>query len=220
MNTKKYYSKNGTYFKEHKKYLSPKNLKRDTDFIINALKLNKKDKCLDLQCADGRLTIELNKKGYDIDGLDFSPYMISLARANKGNFFLQDLNNINLPKIYTKAFIFFPDWIGIDFEKILPNINRVMKKGGLFLYDHDNLFRLLNYFEKNPKIKSQFVFNPATMIFKRKGDKEGDRYYIYPELEKIFNKNGFKIIAAYGDWTNSSKYNYNSIRLRIIAKKL
>src|SRR3989338_815023 len=76
----KYYGKNGLYLDEHKNYLSDKILKRDSEFIIRSLNLTKKDKCLDLQCANGILTVELKTRGYDVDGLDFSSHMINLAK--------------------------------------------------------------------------------------------------------------------------------------------
>lgn len=146
-----------------------------------------------------------------------------LAKNKKMNidFFIEDLNNFKLPKKYTKVFLFFPDWTDLNFEKVLPNISKIIKKNGLFLYDHDNLFRIWNYLEKNPKEKNKFVFNPLSMTLKEKNDKKGDRYYTYPELENIFRQNGFKIVATYGNWTiENSGYEYNSPRLRIVAKKI
>lgn len=221
----KYYGKSGTYLNNHKDYFSDQNLKRDSGFIIQSLKLTKQDKCLDLQCAHGRLTVELKTKGYDVDGLDFSNHMIDLSKKLAKNkklnidFFIEDLNNFKLPKKYTKVFLFFPDWTDLNFEKVLPNISKIIKRGGLFLYDHDNLFRIWNYLEKNQKEKK--VFNPISMTLKEKNDKKGDRYYTYPELENIFRQNGFKIIATYGNWTiKNSEYEYNSPRLRIVAKKI
>ncbi len=223
----KYYGKGGTYLKDHKDYFSDQNLKRDSEFIIQSLKLTKQEKCLELQCAHGRLTVELKTRGYDIDGLDFSTHMIDLAKKLaennklKINFFIEDLNNFKLPTKYSKVFLFFPDWTDLNFEKVLPNISKIIKRGGLFLYDHDNLFRIWNYLEKNPKEKNKFIFNPIAMTLKEKEGEMGDRYYTYPELENIFRQNGFKIVATYGNWTvENSEYNYNSPRLRIVAKKI
>lgn len=179
----KYYGKNGVYLKEHKDYFSDQNLKRDAEFIIQALKLTKNDKCLDLQCAQGRITVELASRGYNVDGLDLSKYMVDLAKksAKKKNlnidFFIQDINDLKLPAKYTKVLLFFPDWTDLDFEKVMPNISKIIKRG--------------------------------------------DRYYTFPELENIFRQNGLKIIAIYGNWTiQNSGYNYNSPRLRIVAKKI
>ena len=224
---KKYYGRNGSYLKDHKNYFSNQNLRRDSEFIIQSLKLTKKDKCIDLQCAHGRITVELKTRGYDVDGLDFSSFMIDLAKKLAKNkklntdFFVQDINNLKLPRKYTKVFLFFPDWTGLNFEKVLPNISKIIKRDGLFLYDHDSIFRIWNYLEKNPKKRNRFIFSPITMTLKEKNGKKGDRYYMYPEIEKIFRKNGFKIVATYGDWIMKKHYyNYNSPRLRIIAKKI
>ncbi|OGF20635.1 hypothetical protein A2Y83_03735 [Candidatus Falkowbacteria bacterium RBG_13_39_14] len=228
MNTiQKYYGINGAYLKEHKDYFSEKILKRDAEFIIKSLNLTKQDNCLELQCAQGRITVELALRGYKVDGLDFSDYMVDLARQSAKdrnlniNFFIQDINKLELSEKYAKVFLFFPDWTDLDFEEALPNISKVMKKGGLFLYDHDNIFRVWNYLEKNPKEKKKFIFDAISMTLKENNDKRGDRYYTFPELENIFRRNKFKIIATYGNWTiQNSEYNYNSPRLRVVAKKI
>ncbi|MFH1192640.1 MAG: hypothetical protein V1655_04170 [bacterium] len=73
----KYYGKNGDYLKEHKDYFSDQNLKRDAEFIIQSLKLTKNDKCLELQCAHGRLTVELALRGYNCNT---NPQNLSILR--------------------------------------------------------------------------------------------------------------------------------------------
>lgn len=223
----KYYGKGGAYLKDYKNYFSDKILKRDINFIIQSLKLTKKDECLDLQCAQGRFAIELSRRGYDVDGLDLSGYLINLCRSIakeknlKANFFVQNLNNLNLTTKYSKVFMVFPDWTDLNLKRVLPNISKIIKKGGLFLYDHDNLFRVWNYLETNPKERNKFTFNPTTMMLKGKGDKKGDRYYTYLEIEDIFKQNGLKIVVTYGNWTiKNGEYNFNSPRLRIVAKKI
>lgn len=222
---KEYYGKNGSYLKDHESYLSEENLKRDTNFIINSLGITTEDKCLELQCAQGRITIDLNLRGYKVDGLDFSEYMISLAQksAKENNlsidFFVQDLNKMNLKQKYTKVFMFFPDWTDLNFTEILPNISRAVEKWGLFLYDHDNLFRIWNYLEDHPEDKNNF--DSIKMVLGEKTDKTGDRYYTYPELKQIFEKNWFEIIKIYGGWKfDDGGYGYNSPRQRIVAKKI
>jgi len=214
----------GSYLEEHKLYLTQEHLKRDTDFISQSLSLTKKDKCLDLQCAQGRLTIELTKRGFKIDGLDFSDYMLGIARSESEqanidiNFIKGDLNNLRLPRIYTKVALYFPDLDGINLDNFLLGVSRIMKSRGLFLYDQDNLFRIWDYLTKNSD--SSFSFNPFTMELKEKRKRIGNRYYVFPELKNKFEKAGFKIVRVYGGWTiDDGEYKYNSSRLRIIAKK-
>ena len=104
MNPKQYYSSKGHYLKEHKKYFSRRQLEKDVDFLIDALKLKKTDRILDLACGHGRHTIELKKRGLNIEGLDFSSHLLKIAEEQakqenlKINFYKQDIHKINLQK--------------------------------------------------------------------------------------------------------------------------
>lgn len=224
MPMRSYYGKNGSYLKEHAEYFTDDILNRDVDFLIKSLALTKRDKCLDLQCAQGRLTIELITKGYDIDGLDSSSHMLELAKTTAtrknlvASFIKGDLNNLDLPRIYTKVFMYFPDWDGIRLENVLNGVAKTLKPGGLFLFDQDNLYRIWNYLAQNPQ--ANFKFNAQTMELVEKGKTSGNRYYVFPELHDQFKRAGFKIIRTYGGWyTSEGIYRYNSPRLRIVAKK-
>ena len=101
MNLKKYYGAQGDYLKEHKNYFSNKQLKKDVDFVISAMRLNKKDKILDLACGHGRHTIELKKKNFNIDGLDYSRHLLKIAKNHaeqeglRINFYQKDIHKIN-----------------------------------------------------------------------------------------------------------------------------
>ena len=215
MPTKSYYGKEGSYLEEHKDYYTEEILKRDVNFIIKSLGLTKKDKYLDLQCAQGRLAIELARRGFDVDGLDFSDHMLRLARAEADHakldldFIKGDINNLQLSRTYTKVAMYFPDWDGVYLDKLLTGIGRIIKKGGMFLFDQDNLFRIWDYFGKNPK--APFFFDALTMELREQGKKIGNRYYVFPELKDKFETAGFKILRAYGGWSiTDGDYKYNS----------
>lgn len=224
MSTKKYYDKYGSYLKEHKSYLTQANLERDTDFIIESLRLTKKDRCLDLQCAQGRLTIELNMRGFATDGLDNSDFMLGLAEKNAARahvdakFIRSNLNNLRLHDEYTKIFLYFPDWDSINLDKLLDGVSRALKRGGLFLCDWDSLYRIWIYLAQNPN--APFKFDPLKMELIKNGEKSGNRYFTFPELKQKFETAGFKIINVYGGWSISdANYGFDSPRLRIVAKK-
>lgn len=220
-----YYGKNGYYLEDHKSYLTDTVLHRDVDFIVKSLQLTKKDTCLDLQCAQGRITVELAKMGYAVDGVDISDYMLSLAKAAAKKehvdikFLKGDMHRLNPSKQYSKVFLFFPEWDGADLQKVVSSVSRVMKHGGLFLCDQDALFRVWDYLKKHPK--APFSFDPVTMEFREEGEKVGNRYYTFPELQAIFEDAGLKIIKTYGGWSLSDgPYQFDSKRLRVIAKKM
>lgn len=224
MDLKKYYSSQGKYLKEHKNYFSQKQLQKDIDFLIDVLNLKKKDKILDLACGHGRHTLELKRKNFDIDGLDFSDYLLNIAKdsAKQENsqikFYKQNIHNINLKTKYDKIFLFFSEFGLFDANKVLKNVSKVIKTNGLFLLDCDNVFRLIQYLIKHPKAPHNFDFNNMELKEKQKNN-GGVRYYVVPELKNLFQNNGFKVISIYGNYTKNS-LDINSKRIILVGKKI
>ena len=224
MNLKQYYGPRGRYLSEHKKYFSAAQLKIDLRFIISVLKLKKTDKILDLACGHGRHLVALAKKGFDIDGVDFSAHLLSIARKQmlaagvQVKFFRQDVERLKLPNRYDKIFLFFSEFGLFNAQKFLSRIARHLKPGGLFLLDTDNVFRLINHLKKHPK--SRYTFDPTTMELKEKGGgKLKVRYYILPELEQLLIKNGLRITSVYGGYRREP-LDINARRQIIVAKKV
>lgn len=223
MNFKKYYSFRGKYLEEHKDYFSEKQLQKDVDFIIDVLNLKKKDKILDLACGHGRHTIELKKRDFNIDGLDFSDYLLEIAQNNAKQenlqieFYKQNIHSIRLTK-YDKIFLFFSEFGLFDADKVLKNVSKILKINGLFLLDCDNIFRLIQYLIKHPK--TPYKFNFINMELKKKQkNSHGIEYYTVPELEKLFKSNGLKVISIYGNYLKEN-LNINSKRIILIGKKI
>ncbi len=210
--------------REHKNYFSKKQLQKDVDFLIDALNLKKKDKILDLACGHGRHTIELKKRGFDVDGLDFSSHLLKVAQKNAKqenlqlNFYKQDIQNINLKTKYDKIFLFFSEFGLFNPEKVLSNVTKTLKTNGLFLLDCDNVFRLIQYLIKNPKSPYKFDFVNMELKEKRKSG-QWVRYYTTPELKKLFKHEKLKITAIYGNYAKDS-LDINSKRIIIIGKKI
>lgn len=224
MSLKQYYGSKGSYLEEHKEYFSLKQLKKDTDFLIKALKLKKGDKILDIACGNGRHTIELKKRGYNADGLDFSNYLIKVAKKHAKqenleiNFFIQDIHKLNLKKKYNKIFLFFSDLRMIEPDETLKNIIKILEKNGMFLLDCDNVFRVISYLKENPKAPYRFDFTKMELIVNKDHNNKGVRYYTFPEFKKKFSDNNLSISSVYGNY-NMEKLNINSRRLIIIGKK-
>ncbi len=222
MSLKQYYGSKGFYLEEHKEYFSLKQLKKDVDFIIEVLKLKKMDKILDIACGNGRHTIELKKRGFDIEGLDFSDYLIKIAKKQAKqenleiNFYKQDIHKI-IRKKYNKIFLFFSEFGLFDANKVLKNIARILENKGLFLLDCDNVFRLIKRLRENQDSPYKFDFIKMELKAKKNGNKRV-KYYTFPELKKIFSKNKLFIISVYGNY-DKEELNINSSRIIIVAKK-
>ncbi len=224
MSLKQYYGLKGSYLNEHKEYFSPKQLKKDIDFLIKALKLKKEDRILDIACGNGRHTIELKKQGYNIDGLDFSGYLIGVAKKQAKrenleiNFYKQDMHKLDLKKKYNKIFLFFSDLRMLNVDKVFKNIAKIMEKNGVFLLDCYNVFRVISYLKKNPKAPYKFDFIKMELRASGEHGDKGVKYYTFTELKRIFNKNNLFVSSVYGNY-DKEKLNINSRRIIIIGKK-
>lgn len=224
MDLKKYYGARGDYLKEHKNYFSKKQLQKDVDFIIDVLNLNKKDKILDIACGHGRHTLELAKRDFNMDGLDFSDYLLKVAKEYAKqknlqiNFYKQDIHNINIKDKYDKIFLFFSEFGLFDAKKVLKNVSKILKTNGLFLLDCDNVFRLIQYLIKHPRAPYQFDFINMKLKEKQKNSKVV-RYYIVSELKKLFNDHELRVISIYGNY-EKQKLGINSKRIILIGKKI
>jgi len=223
MDLKKYYGSRGKYLKEHKNYFSEKQLRNDVGFLINVLNLKRKDKILDLACGHGRHTIELRKRGFNVDGLDFSDYLLKTAQDSAKQehlqikFYKQNVHGINLKTKYNKIFLFFSEFGLFDANKVLKNVSKIIKINGLFLLDCDNVFRLIQYLKNHPKDPYKFDFNNMELREKQKNS-QGIRYYIVPELKKLFQNNKLKVMSIYGNYAKDG-LNINSKRIVLIGKK-
>ncbi|MCK5021442.1 MAG: class I SAM-dependent methyltransferase [Candidatus Peribacteraceae bacterium] len=222
MSIKEYYGKKGEYISTHKKYFSRKQLLIDINFIEKYLKLKKKDKILDLCCGNGRHAIELAKRGYIVHGLDFSTYLLKIAKEEskkenvKIDFFKQDIHKMNLKNKYNKIFLFFSEFGLFDTEKVLKNIYKSLENDGLFMLDYDNIFRLIRKMQDIKDFEYTFDFVNQQLVEKK--GKQKVNYYTPKELKQMFNMAGFKVVSFLGDY-NGDRITEKSKRIIIIGRK-
>lgn len=220
---KKYYGDSGEYLDDHRLFLESANLEYDTNFLIRALKLNKKDRILDIACGQGRHTNYLAQNGYHIDGTDFSDYLIEKARkaASQLNndipkYFVADVMNLDLPQNYNKAFWFFSDLANIDIPLALKSLNNAIEVGGMVLIDTDNMFRIVSHLMNNPKSKYRFDAEKFKLIDDKKN--LSVPYPPFPVWEKWTMEANFSIEKIIGDY-DFGEYSIRSPRLILVIKK-
>lgn len=221
---REYYGESGKYLQEHKDFLTASKTKTDCDFIVKVLNLKKSDKIIDLACGDGRITVELAKRGFNIEGLDFSQSLLRIARKKAEennvsiNFYYQDLDNLSLKHKYNKAFIFFSHFGILDPEKVFKNINQILERKGKFLLDCDNLFRLVTFLLRT-KNRKRYSFDPIELkLYDNEQNYAPERYYFYLEIAEMMLKNGIRPIKNYGDY-EGGEYSISSPRMIIIGEK-
>lgn len=108
--------------------------------------LKKNSRILDLACGYGRITIPLKKDGYNVEGVDITPYLISKAKENARknkvhiNFKIGDMRNIPYEDETFDVILciwspFFELNNKKDQIKAIKEILRVLKKGGFLFAD-------------------------------------------------------------------------------------
>ncbi|MFA5188698.1 MAG: class I SAM-dependent methyltransferase [Patescibacteria group bacterium] len=220
----KYYGETGGYLREHDTFLRSADIKKDLLFLIRALDIKKSDVILDIACGQGRHSNALAEKGYQVDGVDFSQYLLDKARAGekelsrgRPNYYKANVEQLNLKKKYSKAYWFFSDLADIDLPKAIVSISHNMKVGGMVLLDTDNIFRILAYLSKNHD--SGFDFDASRLELIVKKNNLRIKYPVLPLWEQWLRASGFFIKDFWGDY-KFSKYSVKSPRLIILAKKI
>lgn len=119
----------------------------------------KGNKCLDLACGNGRHSVLFARKGYNVTGLDLSPYLVEQAKKklndqyrlykNKLRFVIKDMRRIGFKNEFDLVVNLFSSFGYFDKKsenfKVIKEVSSSLKKGGFFLFDFLNK----QYLEKN-----------------------------------------------------------------------
>ena len=103
--------------------------------------LPKRARILDLCCGDGRIARALNKRGFDITGLDGSEQMLTYARklAPEVPFHLADARSFKLPDPFDAVISTFDSLNHVmtrrDLYKVFRNVYASLNEGGYFAFD-------------------------------------------------------------------------------------
>jgi ubiquinone/menaquinone biosynthesis C-methylase UbiE len=220
-----------TYLKIYSFIDTPEANRKQVEFIEKVLELNKEHKILDLACGQGRHAIELAKRGYNITGLDYSDYLLRVAKEKalkeKVNikFIKGDMRNLPFANEFNAIYMFFSSFGYFSDEdnfKVLKEVSNALKNGGKFLIDLSNPIRVIKNFQYESWILTkegiicleQNEFDPIKMrtrtlrtVFS-KGGKEIEkkehivRLYTPSELSFLMELAGLKVIKFYGNWRN------------------
>lgn len=221
-------------------YHNLKEAETHVDFVIKTSKLNEGSKILDIGCGNGRHSISLAKRGYDVVGVDISNYLISDAKdkANelgiKNVQFINDdilkLNDISKFDLAINIFTSF-GYFDSDFDnaKILTAIKSHLKPAGcLFLdYLHPEQVKkdLIPYETKmvagelveiSKEIKNNTVIKKIS--FPGRSYEERVKLYDRFQIEEMLGDNGFDIVEIYNDY-KGNLWKENGDRQLFLAKR-
>lgn len=166
-------------------------------------------KVLDVGCGNGRLWGTLKDKNIDYYGVDFSQNLIAKAQQKypQANFLFADVLNLPFEKesfdaVFAIAvFHHIPSYYR---QKALAEINRILKKQGIFITTNWNLWQkhwwgLLYQYTKDKIFgKSELDYGDVYRPWKNeRGEIVTKRYchaYTKRELKKLLKNSGFEIL--------------------------
>jgi len=207
--------------------------------ILNHLKLKKNSKILDAACGKGRHSIEIEKFGYKVTGIDLSKNSIREAKKNENknlNFLIHDIS-VPMNEKYDAVFNLFTSFGYHDKKKDLDVLNAIeinLKNSGIGIIDFFNINRVKNELvEKEIIVKKDIKFNITRKVNKNYVSKnitfeDNQTTYNYnesvnalslKEFEEYFSKTNLEILEVFGDYKLKEFKTNVSPRLIILFQK-
>ncbi|MDG0876196.1 class I SAM-dependent methyltransferase [Paenibacillus thiaminolyticus] len=222
------------------------------DFINNLAPVEKYKKVIDLGCGPGLYSQRLAMRGYDVVGVDFNQNSIDYAirEAQENNLSIdyrnEDITNIELENDFDLALLIYQIY-GMfnpnNRKKILSNIHRGLKPGGLVLLDvlsensyekfepnivwmlsnegsllsdktHLTLYAALKYPNKVTLARNILVFDDGKLV----NYNYWNQNFSIEDLEKEADEAGFTLEKVYAD-VNGGEYVNNSESFAAVLKK-
>ena len=211
-------------------------------FILNLtqyLDLSKKATILDAACGKGRHSIEIEKLGYSVTGIDLSVNSINHAKKFENSnlkFFVHDIL-IPFGKKFDAVFNLFTSFGYYNRDKdiqTLSSINENLKENGIGVIDFLNIYDVRKKLVKKEIVKKEGIhFDISRKITKKTIQKiisfndssknftfkESVNYLDLNDFKKYFIKTNLEIIEVFGDYELNKFDKYNSSRLIILFKK-
>jgi SAM-dependent methyltransferase len=230
-----------------RKAIPPKQTVDEADFLTRALQTKPNARLLDVPCGNGRISLELARRGFRVTGFDISQEFIEEARASAANaediqakFVLGDMRDLDFGAIFDGAFCFgnsFGFMKHEDMEKFLGGVRRALRPGARFIVETAMAAEsLLPDFEEQTSheiadisltIKERYVAEESCVdseyIFERNGTSETRKakHWIYTvaEIGRMLERAGFEVLEIFGS-LKFEPYKLGSNDLIIIAQRV
>jgi SAM-dependent methyltransferase len=211
------------------------------DNLCAFLKPAENFRLLDIACGRGRHSVYLNKKGYDVTGIDLSNASIKFAQQFENEnlqFYVHDMRNSFYINYFNIAFNLFTSFGYFETEKdhvnALKAFNKSLKRSGILVLDYFNSEKIVRnlahqevkhvdgidfYITKkvaNGKIIKSISFEHKSKDF---SFKEEVKAFSKSDFERIFEKSGFKVLNHFGDYALNPFNEIKSDRLIFICQK-
>jgi SAM-dependent methyltransferase len=235
------------YLRVYQPLEAPEQVRREVDFIVKALDLPAGAKVLDLCCGQGRHSLELARRGFQVVGVDLSEALLYAARKRAESeglsvTFLQcDMREIDFADEFDAVINMFTSFGYLESEaedeKVLGKVAQALKSGGKFLLDVVNRDRLVRDFQAREwhaadegwLVLEERTFDHLSGRMETRWvcvARDGVRYerlssvrlYTASELRMMLERAGLKVTNLFGDY-DGSPYSWDSQRLIVVACK-
>ncbi|WP_316802806.1 class I SAM-dependent methyltransferase [Pedobacter nototheniae] len=198
-------------------------------------------KMLDIACGKGRHSIYLNKKGFNVTGIDLSEQSIKYAKQfenEKLHFLVHDMRRLFYINYFDVALNLFTSFGYFDTEKDHVNALKTFRKSlnanGILVIDYFNTEKIIrNLNSTETKVLDQISFNIDKKvvdgkIIKKINFEDNHKTYNFEErvqafsledFERMIAKAGMVIEKTFGSYALEPYNEENSDRLILICKK-
>jgi len=225
--------------------ISDKQTDAEADFIQKHLQLSPGNKVLDVPCGNGRLSLELARRGFVLTGLDIALEFLEEAEQKSDQAGLnidwhrREMRDLPWTARFDGAFCFGNSFGYLNDDEnddFLQALSQTLKPNARFILDAPAIAELiLPGFQPSRSmelagitttIESRYdhklgrMFNDFTFVRKGIEDKRASsqRIYTYKELTDLLKWAGFETIAAYASLDEQS-FKLGAQRLLILCAK-
>ena len=211
------------------------------DNLINKFNPKPDAHFLDLGCGKGRHSIYLNKKHFNVTGIDLSCESIKYAKQFENNllhFYVHDMRKLFEVDKFDFVLNMFTSFGYFDKEEddysVIYNVSKALKQDGIFVLDFLNAEKIIPViksheiktvdgieFSIDKKSEDNFIIKDIYFCDKGKDYhfQECLKAITLTDFEKLFAENHLKIIDLRGNYNLDVFDSKTSDRLILIAKK-
>lgn len=218
----------------------------EAEFLIDNLTAYLKpalnSRILDIACGRGRHAVYLNKKGFDVTGIDLSEQSIKYARQFEQkhlHFFVHDMRKLGYINYYDIAMNLFTSFGYFETEKehvnALKSFRKSIKDDGKLVIDYFNTNKILNNLtQRETKTVEGIEFDihkfvSEGKIIKHINFEHKSKHFAFEErvqafaledFQRMLEKSGLVIKAIFGNYKLDAFDAVKSDRLILVCEKI
>ena len=211
------------------------------DNLLAHLKPEANSKIIDIACGRGRHSIYLNKKGYDVTGIDLSEQSIKFAQQFEQknlHFYVHDMRKLSYINYFDIALNLFTSFGYFETEKdhvnSLKAFRKSLKEDGTFVIDYFNTQKIIkNLTHQEIKTIDGIEFHIKKFVAEGKIIKhinfehrlkdyafeERVQAFLLNDFEAMLEKSGLQIVEKFGNYQLEEFDELKSDRLILVCKK-